>query len=478
MTESLKKQTINGLMWNTIRNFSQKGISFFIGIILARLLSPNDYGMLAMIGVFTAIVCIFTDGGLTDALIRKQNRTEKDLATVFYYNFVVTCLVYFLLFISAPWIADFYDMPELIPLVRWSNIVLIIGSFGVIQGALLTIKIDFKTHAQIAIVSCVISGIVGVSAAYMGCGVWSLVVQNIVGTVIGIGGGIWCVRWYPKTHFSMRSFKELFGFSSRLLASRLLVVLYDNMQTVVIGKFFSATQLGLFNRAQSTAAFPSSNLTSILSGVSFPVLSKIQDDDIKLAVNYRKMLRFSAFIVFPLMVGLAATAESFVKLVLTEKWMLAVPYMQVVCFAMMWYPIHSINMNLLQIKGRSDLFLRVEIIKKIIGVIILCVTVPFGVLAMCYGMLVMSLLSLFINTYYTGKLISVGFKEQLYDLWPIFLNCLFMGGLAYTVQSLFTNVALSFFLSVVLGGLYYVASSYFMKLREVNELLQILKNKY
>ena len=178
------------------------------------------------------------------------------------------------------------------------------------------------------------------------------------------------------------------------------------------------------------------------------------------------------------MVGLAATAESFVKFVLTEKWMSAVPYMQVVCFAMMWYPIHSINMNLLQIKGRSDLFLRVEIIKKIIGVIILCVTVSFGVLAMCYGMLVMSFLSLFINTYYTGKLINVGFKEQLHDLWPIFLNCLLMGGLAYTVQSLFTNVALSFSLSVVLGGLYYVASSYFMKLKEVDELLQILTNKY
>lgn len=477
MPESLKQKTIKGLTWNAVNNFITRGISFLLGILLARLLSPGDYGLIAMISVFIAILSVFIDSGMTNALIRKQDRSEADLATVFYFNLAVSCLIYVVMFVSAPFIADFYRMPQLVLLTRILTIGIVIGAFGGIQGAVMSINLDFKTPAKISIVSTLLSGIIGILFAFMGYGVWALVIQSLVATTIGTLGKIYFVRWRPSESFSKQSFKELFGFSSKLLASWLIGSIYENMYTMVIGKFFSAVQLGLYARAQSMAQFPSSNATGVLQSVTYPVLAKMQDDNDRLAHNYRRMLRLSAYIIFPMMIGLSSVSASFIHFVLTDKWVEAVPYLQIICFAFMWYPIHAINLNLLQVKGRSDLFLRLEIIKRIMGVIMLCVTIPLGLMAMCYGCVLMSVISLVINAYYTGKLIHVGFIKQMGDLMPIFIDCILMGGICYLVQLPFINSGIRLFIAVVTGVVYYIGSSYVRHSSEMQEVLSLIKRK-
>lgn len=477
MSKSLKQKTVMGLAWNTVNNLTTRGISFLLGILLARLLTPGDYGLIAMIGVFTAILSVFIDSGMSNALIRKQNRTETDLSTVFYFNLAVSCFIYMIMFISAPLIADFYKMPQLTQLTRVLAIGIIIGALGGIQGAVMNINLDFKTPAKISIAGTLLSGMIGISFAFMGYGVWALVIQNLAATTMGTIGKIYFVRWRPCEPFSRQSFKELFGFSSKLLASWLIGSIYENMYTMVIGKFFSAVQLGLYARAQSVAQFPSSNATGVLQSVTYPVLTKMQDDNEYLAYNYRRMLRLSAYIIFPLMIGLASVSDAFIRFVLTDKWMDTIPYLQIICFAFMWYPIHAINLNLLQVKGRSDLFLRLEVIKRVIGVGMLCITIPMGLMVMCYGSVLMSFLSLVINTYYTGKIIHVGFIKQIRDLLPIFIDCVVMGALCYLVQLPFINCGIQLFVAIITGGVYYIGSSYLRKSPEMQEVLSLLQRK-
>lgn len=365
---TLKQKTVEGMAWNTINMVSNKLLTFLIGVILARLLTPSDYGMVAMIGVFTSVLGLFTDGGLTTALVRKENRTEEDMATVFYYNLVACYVIYIILFFAAPFIADFYKMPILKDITRITTLGLLIGPFGGIQNMLLTTRIDFKTPALIGVCATIMAGVTAVFLAYKGYGVWALVVQSLVGGLIGVVARVYIVRWFPKTRFSKKSFRELFGFSSKMLASNCLETIYQNITPLIVGKYYSSAQLGTYERARGWAALPSSTFTSVLQGVTFPVLSKLQGEDERLAVNYRKLLRLSSFICFPLMIGLAAVARPLTLFVLTDKWESTILLLQIICFSMMWYPVHAINLNLLMVKGRSDLFFRLEVIKKNIWV--------------------------------------------------------------------------------------------------------------
>lgn len=475
MSESLKQKTVKGLAWNTVNNLSTRGIGFLLGILLARLLTPEDYGLIAMIGVFSAVLSVFVDSGMSTALIRKQNRTEEDFSTVFYFNLVVSCCVYLILFIAAPYIADFYGLPQLTLLTRVLTIGIVISALGGIQGAVMSINLDFKTPAKISIFTTLLSGLVGLTFAFYGFGVWALVVQGLFAIILSTIGKIYFVRWIPKKSFSKQSFTDLFGFSSKMLASSLISNIYENMYTIVIGKFFSASQLGLYSRAQSLAQFPSSNATGILQSVTFPVLSKMQGDENRLAINYRRMLRLSAYIIFPMMIGLSFVADSFIQFVLNDKWLDAVPYLKIICFSFMWYPIHAINLNLLQVKGRSDLFLRVEIIKRALGVLMLCITIPMGLMAMCYGSVIMSVIALFINTYYTGKLINVGIIKQLGDVFPILVDCFIMGGLCWFVQQFVEHSGGKLLIAFIIGFIYYVLSSVVRKSSEMSELLSLIR---
>lgn len=475
--ESLKQKTKSGLLWSSIERFSNQGVQFLFSIILARLLAPEDYGIVAMVVIFFAIAQTFVDSGFSNAIVRKKDRTESDLSTCFYFNIFVGLGFYILLFLCSPFIADFYDQPILSPIVKISGLTVLINSLCIVQQAQFTIRIDFKTQAKVTLTSTVISGILGILLAYLGYGVWALVWQGVIGSFIRMLL-LWLFsKWRPRESFSKDSFHYLFGYGSKLLASGLLDTTYNNIYPIVIGKFYSPAQLGNFSRAQGWASLPSSNITYILQRVTFPVLTEIQDDDERLATNYRKLLRLSAFVVFPLMMLLAAVASPLVRVVITAKWDACVPYLQIICFSMMWYPIHAINLNLLQVKGRSDLFLRLEIIKKVIGVAVMCVTIPLGVTAMCFGMVFTSINALFINTYYTGKLIKVGYLTQMRDLLPIIFISLLVGACAYASTWLFSTEWIKLFVAVVIGGIIFLVLSKFFAKDEYIEVMNVIKRK-
>lgn len=477
MEESLKNKTVKGIVWSSIERFSVQGIQFLVMIVMARLLTPKDYGLVGMVAIFIAVAQSLVDSGFSQALIRKQNRTETDNSTVFYFNIVVGILLYLVLFAIAPWVADFYNSPELTALMRVICLSVVFNSFVVVQRALLTVNIDFKTQAKASLTAAVVSGVIGIGMAYSGFSYWSIVAQQLVN--LGLNTLLLWIftRWRPRWIYSWGSFRELFTFGSKLMFSGLLDVVYRNMYLLVIGKVFTASSLGYYTRANQFAEFPSSNLTGIMQRVTYPVLCQIQDDDERLAQIYRRFLRLSAFLIFPLLVGLSAVAEPFVLLLLKEQWLFAATLLQIICFAMMWYPIHAINLNLLQVKGRSDLFLRLEIIKKAIAVLILCVTIPMGLIAMCVGQILSSLIALIINTNYTGKLIQVGFLRQMRDLLPTLLLSLSMWGVVYGITSCLSGTILQLIVGIVAGMVYYIALSALFHFPELKELYSIIRRK-
>ena len=475
MSDNLKVKAARGLFWSSVDRFSSQGISFVFSIFLARILDISDYGIVAMIVVFMAVAQAFVDSGFSSALIRKPDLNEEDKSTAFYFNIVVGLACYGILFIASPLIADFYDEPLLSPIIRVTGLSIIFNSLCVVQRALFTIAVDFKTQAIISLACTVISGVVGLVMAYNGYGVWALVVQSTVSTFFNFVLLWLCSRWRPVTGFSKASFRYLFNFGSKLLASGLLDTLYNNAYPIVIGKFYNSAQLGLYSRAQGYASLPSSNITGILQRVTFPVLSLMQDDDEKLANNYRRLLRMSAFVVFPLMIGLAAIADPLIRVLITSKWAGCIIYLQIICFGMMLYPIHALNLNLLQVKGRSDLFLRLEIVKKIIGVCALCITIPFGITAMCIGLVVVSVIALYINTYYTGKLLRLSFLKQIKDLAPFFILSILVGLLMYYVPISINNDLYRLILGVLIGIVSYSGSAALFRIKEFNEVINLIR---
>lgn len=475
--QTLKQATTKGLFWSSVERFSNQGVQFVFSIILARLLSPSDYGIIAMVTIFFAVAQSFVDSGFSNALVRKTDRVEEDLSTCFYFNIGVGIIAYIVLFLIAPLVANFYNQPILSPIIRITGLGVILNSLCVVQQALFTIKIDFKSQAKITLSATVISGIVGILLAYQGYGIWALVWQGVASSIVRMGL-LWLMsKWRPRTGFSKSSFNYLFGYGSKLLASGLLDTIYNNIYPIVIGKFYNPAQLGNYSRALGWAQLPSANITSILQRVTFPVLSAIQDDSLRLQNSYRRLLKLSAFIVFPLMMGLAAIASPLIRVILTAKWDGCVLYLQILCFALMLYPIHAINLNLLQVKGRSDLFLRLEIIKKIIGVVILIITIPLGITAMCLGMVFSSIICLIVNTYYTSRFIDVGLLTQLKDLRIILINSLVMGGGIYILTSFIDIEGLKLVMGIVVGFLLYFIGSFYFSKAELQEVISLIKKK-
>lgn len=475
MAESLKHKTLRGTVWSSIERFSVQGVAFIVMIIMARILTPDDYGLVAMLTIFIAISQSLVDSGFSNALIRKQDRDETDNSTVFYFNIGVGISLYLILFFCAPLIARFYDEPILTPITRVISLSVLINSFVVVQRALLTSVIDFKTQAKASMSAAIISGIVGISMAYIGFGVWSIVWYQLTNLSVNVIL-LWIFsKWRPRLLYSWQSFRELFGFGSKLAASGILDTLYNNIYLIVIGKVFSAADLGYYTRASQFAQFPSSNLSGIIQRVTYPVLCTIQDDTPRLKDVYRRFLRLSAFIVFPLMIGLAAVAKPLILILLKEQWSFSIILLQIICFSMMWYPIHAINLNLLQVKGRSDLFLRIEIIKKVMGVIILCITVPMGLIAMCVGGICSSLIALIINTHYTGKLIQVGFLTQMRDLLPTLVYSLTTGLLVYGIVNILPHHWLQLTIGMISGILFFLLITKITNSSDLREAISFLR---
>lgn len=475
MAESLKHKTLRGTIWSSVERFSVQGIQFIVMIIMARLLTPEDYGLVGMLTIFIAISQSLVDSGFSQALIRKQDRSETDNSTVFYFNIGVGIILYLALFFSAPLIAEFYKEPILRPLMQLISLSVLINSFVVVQRALLTVRIDFKTQAKASLSAAIVSGIVGISLAHMGFGVWAIVWHQLANLSVNVSL-LWIFsKWRPGRQYSWQSFRELFGFGSKLAAASVINTLYRNIYLIVIGKIFKASDLGYYTRAHQFADFPSSNVSGIIQRVTFPILCSIQDDDERLRSVYRRFLRLSAFVVFPLMVGLASVAQPLILLVLKDKWEFSAVLLQIICLGMMWYPIHSINLNLLQVKGRSDLFLKLEIWKKCVGVAIICVTVPFGLVTMCWGSVVNSMIALVINTHYTGNLIQVGFLTQIRDLLPTIAYSLSMGGVVLWVVSMLPGLWLQLTVGVISGILFFLIITKATNSRDLRELISFIR---
>lgn len=434
MSESLKHKTVKGVSWSFIDSISSQGITFIVGLVLARLLTPEDYGLIGIIIIFVSIFNTIVDSGFSNALIRKNDATNLDYNTVFVSNLILSLLLCLLLYLPAPIIAKFFNRPPLTNLLKAMSFIIIINAFAIIQRTILMKKIDFKTQTKASLISSVSSGIVGIGMAVSGFGVWSLVGQQL--TRQGLNTFfLWIyAKWYPRLQFSIKSFKELFGFGWKLLVSSLINTIWSELYQIVIGKCYAPATLGQYTRAQQFASIFSTNMNAVIQRVSYPVLSSIQDDKTRLKAGYKRIVKISMLPTFILMLGLAGCAKSIIQVLVGDQWLPAVPFLQIICFQMMLYPLHSLNLNMLQVEGRSDLFLRLEIIKKIIAV----GPILLGIFGSIYWMLVGSVFTGFIayylNAYYSGPAIGYSIKEQIIDILPSFGIALFMAAIVFAMS--------------------------------------------
>lgn len=475
---SLKQKTITGLIWSFIDSIAGQGITFIVGIVLARLLSPKEFGLIGMLTIFIAISQSFIDSGFRQALIRKQNCIDADYSTVFYFNIVVSILFYIILFISAPFISAFFNESILKNLIKALGLGLIINSFSIIQSTLLTKRIDFKLQAKISVIASLVSGIISISMAISGWGVWSLVALTLVkSTLNSILLWLWS-KWKPILIFSKKSFTELFSFGSKLLISGLIDTIYRNVYYLVIGRYFSAIELGYYTQADQFQSLPSSNLTGIIGKVSYPVLSSIQDDKLQLKITYKRIIRSTMLITFVLMLGLVAIARPLIITLIGEKWEPSIVYLQMLCFTGMFYPLHAINLNMLQVQGRSDLFLRLEIIKKTLAIPIIVVGVIWGIKAMIGGMIVISLIAYYLNSYWSGRFIGYSFKEQIKDILPSFMLAIIMSFFVFFVGLLLPLSPLPLLIiQIITGALLTFGICEFLHFKDYLYIKEIIFNK-
>ena len=477
MGESLSHQTRKGLYWKFFDQFATIGMQFIVGIFMARVLSPTDYGITALPAVFLTIANIFIDGSFAAALIRKKELTEKDLSTSFYYSLGVGSLMYLLLFFAAPYIALFYKTPIITSLVRVTSITLFLGPLTTPQTVILTRKLDFKTPARISVINKTISGIIGIVMAYTGFGLWSLVVSSLSASFLGLIQ-IWlAVKWIPRERFSKQSFSYLWNFGNKLVIQRLINTVYSNTAPLLLGKLGSTTDLGNYYRAQNYATLPSTNVVGVLTSVTFPVLSKLQDEKERLSYNYRRLIKVSAFVCFPMMILLAALSRPLILVMITEKWESCILLLQILCFAFMWQPIQILNINLLQVLGRTDLTLKLEIIKKPVCAIVVVIALHFGVVYFCIAEVLLQVFALAINTYYTGKFINVGFGLQMKDIAPAFLMSVSSGGIVLAINYFISNLFLQILVGGTIGLTFYLAIAIIARMPEIQDVRYLLNQK-
>lgn len=418
MSDSLKKKTVKGIGWSFVDNIASSGITFLVGLILARILTPAEFGIIGMITIFIAISNSIVDSGFSNALIRKNDAGDLDYNTVFFFNIVLGAFLYLILYLSAPLISAFFKEPLLIPVTKVLGLILIVNAFAVIQRTLLIKAVDFKTQTKVSLIASLSSGVIGIGMALSGLGVWSLVGQQLSRQVLNTLF-LWVFsRWKPALMFSWTSFKELFGFGSKLLLSGLIDTTYKNIYYLVIGRFYSAAQLGQYTRASQFKDIFAVNLTTVIQRVSYPVLSSIQDDEVRLKEAYRRVIKSTMLVTFACMLGLAAVAKPLILLLIGEKWLEAVTYLQIVCFSGMLYPLHAINLNILKVKGRSDLFLKLEVIKKCLAVFPIVLGIFLGIKFMLWGSVFNSFVAYYLNSRYSESLIGYPTWAQVKDILP------------------------------------------------------------
>lgn len=484
MSESLKQKTVKGVGWSFADNVANSGITFLVGLVLANILSPEEYGIMAIVTIFIAVSNSIVDSGFSNALIRKTDIRSVDYNTVFYFNLIVSIFLYLILYVSAPAISVFFKEPILVDVMRVIGWILIINAFAIIPRTIFVRTINFKVQTKVSLIASVSSGIVGIGMALTGWGVWSLVGQQLSRQLLNtVFLWIFC-HWRPLREFSTQSFKELFGFGSKLLVSGLIETIYKEIYSFVIGGFYSAADLGQYTRASQFNSIFSSNLTSVVQRVSYPVLSSIQNEPERLLSAYRRVIKTTMLITFACMLGLAAVAKPLIVILIGEKWLPAVSFLQIICFSGMLYPLHAINLNILQVKGRSDLFLKLEIIKKMIAVLPITLGIFFGIKFMLWGSVFTSFIAFFMNSYYSADLIGYPTLRQIRDVLPTFLVSLtvagVMWGLSFLPLSYYVVLPLQIVAGLLLAFLIYerLKLPEYMEIRGmVLSIVQKVKNK-
>jgi teichuronic acid exporter len=478
MAGSLQHKTVRALLWSFLQSVVQKGLQLVIGIILARLLFPEQFGLIGMLAIFMAVIQAFLDSGFGAALIQKREVTRTDTCSVFYFNILVGLLAAGFLSLVAPWIAAFYNQPILAPLTRALSLTLVINSFGMVQRTMLTKQIDFKAQTQVGLIAGALSGIAGITLAVMNFGVWSLVAQQISAAFVSTVC-LWAFSpWRPALIFSFKALGDMFGFGSRLLLSSVLNQIFENIYLVVIGKLFSVTDVGFFARAKTLNDIPSQTLSEMAGRVMFPVFSTIQDDPARLKVGFKKALTFLGLVNFPMMIGLAVVAHPLVLVLLTDKWVPCVEYFQLLCVGGVLYPLHAMNLNMLQALGRSDLFLRLEIIKKVLLVVSIVLTWQWGISAMIAGMIGVSIIACYLNSYYSGVLVNYPITEQGSALLPYLIVSGSMGSAMYAIGLLtFPNQWSLLLVQFAGGSILYVCLCRAFRLAAFMEVWQAMSNR-
>lgn len=473
MAESLKSKTLHGAFWTLLERLGTQLVGVVVSILLARILAPSDYGVIGLLSVFLSVSQMFIDCGFGAALIRKKECSDIEFSTVFWFNLIAAMFFYAVLFFVAPFIANYYHMPILVNVLRVIGLTLIIQALYAIQVTWLTVAVNFKLQAKVSVLSCIFSGIVGISLACCGFGVWALVGQSLsMATFSGLL--YWLLSgWRPQAVFSRFAFKELFGFSSKIVASSLLHTIYVNISPLIIGRKYTTADLGFYSRADSLAALPGGIFQGTLGRVIFPVLSSIQDDDNRLKAAYNKYLRLMTSLVAPSMLLLAACAKPLILLLVGEKWLPCVPYLQLLAMGWMIDPIVLVNLNVLYVKGRSDIVLRLEIIKKIIAIAIVVVALQYGVLWLCVGRVVYGYIALALNLRACGPFLGMSFWRQMREVAPIYICAFMAAGCAYALASL---PVYSFFALIIAGfaGLViYLFLAWILKFDLIKELRNI-----
>jgi teichuronic acid exporter len=476
MGENLREDTIQALYWSFLERFGNQGIQFVISIILARLLLPEDFGLVAMLSIFIAIGHAFINSGFGQALIQKKDVAYIDECSIFFFNIVIACVIATLLFITAPLIGNFYSSPRLIPITRVLSLTFILNSFGLIQRTLLSKSLDFKTQFKVSLLATVLSGSICVTLALNGWGVWSLVALMLGSDLFSTVFLWFFCSWKPSLKFSLNSLKSMFNFGSSLFLVSLTNSVFVNIYQLIIGKYFSATALGYYSRAKSLSMYPVGILNSVLSQVSFPVLSKIQNEKEQLKNATKKSLTMIVLITFPLMAGLALVAKPLVLILLTEKWLLSVPYMQLFCIIGMLSPILTINLNVLNAQGRSDLYLKIDIINKFLILVSVVITYRFGITVMLYGQIVNYFIAYFLSTHYTEVLLNYSFFMQIKDMLPTITVTFLMGIFVYILKFFPFSSQLMLLIAQITTGIFIYASlCYLFKLPQFFEAIKIIK---
>ena len=471
------KKVANGFIWRLLERFGAQGVTFVVSLILARILDVDDYGTVALVSIFTSILSVFVTSGLNDALVQKKDADDLDFSTVFYFNIVMCLAMYALMFFGAPLIARFYDRPSLVPYIRALSLILVFGGVKNIQCAYVARNLLFKRFFFATLIGTVTAAVVGIWMALKGYGAWALIVQNLVNTTIDTVILWITVRWRPKKQFSLERLKSLFSFAWKLLVSNVIDVVYNRLYQLVIAKKYTDEDLAYYNKGDT---FPNLLVTSInaaTDSVLLPVMSEAQDDPERVRAMTRRAISFSSFVIMPMMMGLAVCCKSFIGWVLTDKWLPAVPFIRIFCFCYAFYCVHTANLNAIKALGRSDLFLKLEIIKKCMGITLLLISMNYGVMVMALSSLVSSVLSQIINSWPNRKLLNYSYLEQLKDMLPNILLTLAMGAVVYSIYFLGLPDWLTLLIQVPLGAAVYVLGAKLFHAENFEFALALLRRR-